>query len=405
MKATVIAGLVAIIAIGGAFSAFAANRTVETDIEIELQFWVDSGNRTAFVSTRVEGEEWTTHDFHVELKTFPGVATLWVSEPVRFSVPVSVEVEVEEPALTPLPAAAPHVPPGEAPSGRARCCTVKGMSDNLAAQRAISTEMRRVITFARTELGLTHRGPITINIAWQVSGLLERYRDAFGEVLEELPNECAFQRGSHLFFGPSCRSNETVIAREWFIRAVEAPYLSARWVGVATVDYYFARYQTGEPPTLRDDRYRSAIFHEPARHFREGRAHEDLMTAAALYAVDSYGTFEDWLAFYGDMRAGAEVHTAFAAAFGVSLLRFHADFEEWAARQQAIMLSTAYKSCAEAARYLRPRSAAEGGGFADYHVPLEYDDDGDGYVCERQATFHREDELSCLVVGEIVVGE
>ena len=177
MKATVIAGLVAIIAIGGAFSAFAAHRTVETSVEIELQFWVDSTNRSAFVSTAVEGEEWITHDFLVELNEYPGAPSFWVSEPVTISVPVSVEVEVEveELALTPLPAAAPQARSPEAPTGTARCCTVRGMSDKRAEQRAISSEMRKVITFARTEMGLTHRGPITINIAHQTGGLLVRY--------------------------------------------------------------------------------------------------------------------------------------------------------------------------------------------------------------------------------------
>ena len=125
-----------------------------------------------------------------------------------------------------------------------------------------------------------------------------RYEEAFGETLEELPSECSFQRGGHLFFGPACRSDPAAIAREWVLHAVQAPYVSARWVGVATVEYYWALYRRGVPPTVRDDRYRSAIFHEPATDFRAGRAHEDLMAAAALYAVESYGTFEDWLAFY-----------------------------------------------------------------------------------------------------------
>ena len=402
MKNLVITGLVAIIAVGGAFSGFAATRTVEKSVEVELQFWVSLSSSTAFVSTRQEAGEWITHDFRVELKEVPGSKTLLFSEPVRLSLPVTVEVEVEEePALTPLPAARPHAPLGERPSGRATCCAVRGMRDMRAAQRAISTEMREVIAYARTNFGLTHEGRITINIAHQAPGLLVRYEDAFGERLDELPSECSFQRGEHMFFGPACRSDGAVIAREWIARAVEAPYVSARWAGVATRDYYWSLYRTGRPPSLREDRYRSAIFHEPARHFREGRAHEDLMTAAALYAVESYGTFEDWLAFYEDLLEGAAVHTAFEEAFGVELLRFYSDFETWAERQQTIMLATAYKSCAEAGRYLRPRSPAEGGGFADYHVPLEWDDDRDGYVCEEYSRFHREEELSCLVVGEL----
>lgn len=400
MKTAVIAGLVAIIAVGSAFSAFAANRTVETTVDVEMRFWVGLQSSSAFISTRQEGEEWITHDFRVKLDPFPGVPTLLVSEAVTLAVPVRVEVEVEEPPpLQPLSAAIPQFPPGEAPSGRASCCTIRGMSDDRTAQRAMSRSLRQVVSYVRTNLGLTHEGRLTANIAHQASGLKVRYRDAFGEELLELPKECAFQRGSHLFFGPQCRADEEAIAREYIIYALQAPYLGARWVGVGTVDYYWSLYQTGEPPTLREDRYRSAVFHQPARAFREGRGHEDLMATAALYAVESYGTWTDWLTFYEDVRDGAEPAGAFKAAFGVELVRFYADFEEWAERQQTMMLAVAYGSCAEAARFVHARSVAEGGGFADYHVPLEYDHDGDGYVCEEYVGFEAE-ELTCLVIGE-----
>ena len=399
MKSAVIAGLVAIIALGGVLTAFAATRTVETSANLEMEFWVSLASRSVFVSTRQEGYEWITHDFLVPLNEYPGVKTLLVSDLV--SVPVTLEVEVEDPALTPLPAATPHLPPGVAPSGRATCCTVRGMWDARAAQRAITTDMRRVISYARTNLGLTHEGPITINIAHNVGGLSVRYEEAFGETLDELPSTCSFQREEQMFFGPACRSDETAIAREWFIRAVQADYVSARWVGVSTFEYYWIWYQRGEPPTVRDDRYRSAIFHESARDFRAGRAHEDLMAAAMLYAIDSYGTFDDWLVFYEDLLDGAEVPEAFEAAFGVELLRFYADFEAWAARQQTYMLALAYGSCQEAARYIAPRAITEGGGFPDFRVPLEVDDDRDGYVCAQYAAFHREEQLACLVVGEL----
>ena len=124
------------------------------------------------------------------------------------------------------------------------------------------------------------------------------------------------------------------------------------------------------------------------------------MAAAAIYAVESYGTFEDWLGFYEDVRAGAEPPAAFEAAFGVEMPRFYADFEAWAARQKQVMLAVAYASCGEAGRYLRARPVAEGGGFPDFHVPLEWDGDGDGYVCEEYVGFQAE-ELSCLVVGDL----
>ena len=37
-------------------------------------------------------------------------------------------------------------------------------------------------------------------------------------------------------------------------------------------------------------------------------------------------------------------------------------------------------------------------------MPLEYDHDGDGYVCQGLASFQAEESLSCLV-GEIVAEE
>ena len=400
MKRAVISGLAAIIAIGGAFTAFAADRTVET-VPVEMEFWVSLANRSAFVSTRQEGEEWITHDFRVPLKEYPGLPTLLVSEPVTIFVPVTSGVEVEEQVLTPLRTPRPQLPPGEAPSGPATCCTVQGMWDAPAAQEAIAAEMRKVIAYARANLGLTHEGPITINIAHSAKGLRVRYEEAFGEALEELPSECSFQRGEHLFFGPACRSNKAAIAREWLIRAVQAHHVSARWAGVAMAHYYWAWYQREEPPYLREERHRSAIFHEPITNFRVNQAHDDLMAAAMLYAIESYGTFEDWLAFYEDLQDGAEVHAAFEAAFGVELLRFYADFEAWAVQQKTRMLAVAYGSCAEAARYVTPRPLHEGGGFPDFRVPLEWDDDGDGYVCDEYAAFHREEELACRVVGEL----
>ncbi|MCY3882078.1 MAG: hypothetical protein OXG61_08165 [Chloroflexi bacterium] len=335
---------------------------------------------------------------------FPGVPHLLVSEPVTISIPVSVEVEaevvVEELPLTPRPVAAPNLPPDEAPTGRATCCRVRGMPDNRAAQRAVVAEMRKVIAYARTNFGLTHEGPITINISHTEGGIKVRYRDAFGEELAELPKECGFQRGEHMFFGPSCRTDPDVIAREWFRRATQADYVSVRWLGVATFEYYWTWYRTGEPPTVRDDRYRSAIYHQEATALREGRGHEDLMAAAALFALERYGTEGSWLSHYEELLEGVEIHTAFQEWFGVSLLRFYQDFETWAARERTEMLALAYGSCREAAQYIAPRAFDDGGGFPDYRVPLEYDHDGDGYVCEQYARFE-EEELLCVVVGEV----
>lgn len=130
-----------------------------------------------------------------------------------------------------------------------------------------------------------------------------------------------------------------------------------------------------------------------------GRASDQMMTAAMLYAIRTYGSFEDWREFYDDVRAGREESAAFEAAFGVSLLRLYADFEEWAEQQKALLHTTVYGSCLEAANHISPRALREGGGFPDYRVPLEWDDDGDGYVCEGYAAI-RTETLACVVVGE-----
>lgn len=400
MKHAVIARLVAIMTIAGGLSAFAATRTIETSTNLELQFWLAPEIRAAFVSTRQEGAQWTTHDYLVRLHESPEDDGLLVSDPVSFSVPVTFEVEeVRQPVFVVGAAATPFLPPGEAPTGRASCCSVRGMWDQRSAQSAISREMRAIIKDAKTKFGLTHQGPITLNIAYSTGGLNVRYADAFGEKLEELPSTCSFQREQHMFFGPDCRTDTAAIAREWFIRAVQVPYVPARWVGVATFEYYWFWYLNGDPPTVRDDRYRSAIFHQLATDFRAGRAHDDLMAAAMLFAVENYGTFEDWLTFYEDVLDGAELHGAFEAAFGVELLRFYGEFEAWAERERSNMLALAYGSCLEAAQFIPARSLADGGGFPDFRVPLEFDHDGDGYVCEGFALFDRGDDLVCIVAG------
>ena len=401
-RGAVIAGFLAVLAIGGVATALAATRTVETSAILELRFWVAPEAPAAFVSTRQQGAEWSTHDYLVLLRESPEDDGLLVSDPVNISVPVSVEVEAAPPPVFVAAMAAappPTIPLGKAPGGRASCCTVRGMWDQRSAQRAVAAEMREVISFAKSEFGLTHEGPITINIAYTEGGLNVRYREAFGESLEELPSTCSFQRERHIFIGPECRTDGKAIAREWFIRAVKAPYVPARWVGVATFEYYWFWYQHGEPPTVRDDRYRSAIFHQLATDFRAGRPHEDLMAAAMLFAVESYGDFDDWLGLYEAVLDGAPVHEAFEEAFGVEMVRFYAEFEAWAARERSNMLSLAYGSCREAARYLVARSLEDGGGFPDFRVPLEYDHDADGYVCEGFASFAQED-LICVVAGE-----
>ena len=70
---------------------------------------------------------------------------------------------------------------------------------------------------------------------------------------------------------------------------------------------------------------------------------------------------EEWVTH--DFRVDLEPHAAFEEAFGVTLVRFYTDFEEWGEWQRTIMLATAYKSC------------------------------------EEYGLFHREEDLTCVVVG------
>ena len=397
VKIVVIAVLVPLVAIGGAISAFAADRTIETNASVEVRVWQNLLDRSLYLSTRPEGGRWTTHDAPMELRGASTSGYYALSSAATISVPVVVEVEepeLEPPETTEVPASV-----GGPPSGPASCCTVRGMSDSPATRRAVVAAMRGVIAFAREHFGFTHRGPITINISHTTGGLLVRHEEAFGEGLRELPSECSFQQGEHMFFGPACRLDERAIATEWIIRAADAHHVSPRWASVATVEYYLAHYLEESPPTLRDDRFRRVLFYEEATDFRGGQASDEMTTTAVLYAIRAYGSIEDWLEFYQDVRDGSEENAAFEAAFGVSLPRFYVDFEGWAARQKAILHTTAYGSCLEASRHLSPRRLLDGGGFADYTVPLEWDDDGDGYVCEDYSAFPTE-TLACVVVGE-----
>ena len=145
--------------------------------------------------------------------------------------------------------------------------------------------------------------------------------------------------------------------------------------------------------------FHRALFYEDAADFSGGRSSDEMAAAAMLYAIRTYGSFEDWVEFYDDVRNGREEAAAFEAAFGVSVSRFHADFEEWAGQQKTILTTAAYGSCLEAASHISPRSLREGGGFPDYRVPVEWDEDGDGYVCEEYSAF-RPETLACVVLGE-----
>ena len=297
MKNTIIAALIAVIAIGGALSAFAANRTVETTVPL------------IFLSTRPVDGEWDTQDEPLEIDEISTSGRFQLSEPVLVEVPVEVEVEVEEAAVaSPTPRPLP----------------------------------------------------------------------------EELPSECSFQEGEHMFFGPQCRSDRLALAWEWFVRAVGGGEVSPVWVGHGAFDYFASHYAEGEVPEITEDRFYRALFYERGRDIRLDRASDDMMTIVMLYTVREHGEFADWLRFYGSTAAGLDVETAFEGVFEVPLAEFYETFEEWADQQKLILTSIAFRSCSEASEHIRLRSGSVGSGqgFPDYRVPLELDEDDDGIVCE-----------------------
>ena len=258
------------------------------------------------------------------------------------------------------------------------------METSPTARRLVEEAMQAVIEFALETYGLTHSGPITIHISHSLSGLSTRYEEVFGEKLDELPSECAFQEGQHIFFGPQCRSDGYAIASEWFIRALGRGDVNPSWIGFGVRDYFAHHYADGEVPVLTEDRFRRALFDERARDIRRDQASEDMMTLAMLYAISEYGDFADWLRFYGSVVAGLEAGFAFESVFEATLELFYEDFEEWADHQKIILISTAFSSCQDASESIRPQQdpSRTGSGFPDYRVPLELDDDGDGIVCE-----------------------
>ena len=300
-------------------------------------------------------------------------------------VPVEVEVEVEEVAVgTPTPRPLPQALPDTETPVAGPCCEVAGMDDSSQARRDVVLAMRQVIDFALETYGLTHIGPITIHISHSASGLFTRYEETFGEELEELPSECSFQEGEHMFFGPQCRSDRLALAWEWFVRAVGGGEVSPVWVGHGAFDYFASHYAEGEVPEITEDRFRRALFYERGRDIRLDRASGDLMTIVMLYTIEEHGDFADWLRFYGSTAAGLDVNTSFEGVFEVPLAEFYETFEEWTDQQKLILTSIAFRSCREASEHIRLRtgSVGTGQGFPDYRVPLELDEDDDGIVCE-----------------------
>ena len=384
MKSAIIAALIAAIAIGGALGAFAATRTIKTTANVEVSVWRRISDGAIFLSTRPKEGEWDAQDEPIEISGISQTGRFQVSEPVPIAVPVEVEVEVSEgesasPTPVPLPEALPDLAPVAGP-----CCEVQGMDGESAIRDRVVADMRRVIEFAEETYGLTHSGAITINIAFSGNGLLSRYEEAFGRPLEELPDECSFQEGEHMFFGPRCRSDKLALAGEWFVRAVGAGDARPRWVGHGAFDYFASHYAEGEVPVITEDRFRRVLFYERGRDIRLDRASDDMMTLVMLYTIEDHGEFGDWLRFYSSTLAGLDVATAFEGVFEVPLAEFYETFEEWADLQKLILVASAFRSCHEASEHLRLQfgSVGTGRGYADYRVPLEPDHDDDGIVCE-----------------------
>ena len=384
MKNSIIAGLIAAIAIGGALGAFAATRTVETTADVEVAVWQRVSDGAVFVSARAEGagtEDWITSE-QLDMSGLNRSGRFRLSNVVALEVPVEVEVAdgaQQVSSRRPTAEEAPGFTPVAGP-----CCELAGMADNAAVREAVVEIMEDVIEFGLDTYGITHTGTITINIAYSDSGLLNRYADAFGEELEELPDECSFQAGEHLFLTSKCRDNSRAIASEWFSRAVGRADVRPIWIGHGIFDYLVTHYIEGEPPVLTDDRFRRAIFYERVRDIRQDQATDDLETLAMLYVVTEFGDFADWRRFYGGVVSGLDADTAFESVFDTTLEEFYDDFEEWADDQKIILIATAFPSCLAASEHIRrqPGSVGAGFGYPDYRVPLELDDDGDGIVCE-----------------------
>ena len=355
---------------------------------MEVRVWRRISDGELFLSTRPTGsgaEGWVTSDA-LNMSALSQSGRFQLSSVRTVQVPVSVDVEVGDAArAVPTHTAPPAATPSTSDTPVAGpCCEVEGMEQVPAVRTQIVDDMQDVIDFALEEYGVTHSGPITLNIAFSPSGLLVRYEEEFGRRLDELPDTCSFQEGEHMFFASHCRASKVALASEWFERAVGTGDVTPTWVGHGVIDYFVNHYAHGEVPVLSEDRFRRALFYERSRDIRRDQASDDMMTLVMLYALEDYGEFADWLRFFGGTAAGLDAATAFESVFSATLAEFYEDFEEWADHQKIILFSTAFSSCLDASRSLRPQTGGIGigAGFPDYRVPLEIDHDDDGLVCE-----------------------
>ena len=96
MKNWIIAALVGVVAIGGAFAALAQTRQPTATVEVVVWQGVEDGS--LYLSTRSEGGAWATHDDPLELNTLSDSGNFRRSEPVALTVPIAAP-QPEEPSL------------------------------------------------------------------------------------------------------------------------------------------------------------------------------------------------------------------------------------------------------------------------------------------------------------------
>jgi len=387
MKTAIIAALIGALAIGGALGAFAATRTVETTAGVDVRVWQRVSDGELYISTRPEGsgaDAWVT-SAALDMSDRNSSGRFYLSPLVTVAVPVLVEVEVPDAVTaTPTPASRPVSGTGLTTDlDLATCCEVEGLDDSPEVQENAKAIMTGVIKFAWETYGFTHQGGITIHISHSNNGILIRYESVFGERPAELPDECSFQRGEHMFFTPRCRVDAEAYAREWFARVLEPGAVEPAWIERGTLEYVPLHYAE-EPPLLSDDRYRRAIFFENPRDLRRGVASEAMQATGMLYGIGVYGDIKDWFQLYDRLLLGHDANSAFEDVYAATLPEFYSAFEEWVEHQKLVLIASSFPSCVEASQSLRAQrgSVGRGSGFPDYRVPLEVDDDGDGIVCE-----------------------
>ena len=94
-----VAGLACVALLGGAFSVFAANATVETTARVDVLVWRSVANPDQlYLSTRPGDGSWTTHSAPLDMSAVSASGRWHQSNIVTVDVPVTVETGTEEPA-------------------------------------------------------------------------------------------------------------------------------------------------------------------------------------------------------------------------------------------------------------------------------------------------------------------